>query len=143
MNLDKFIFAFLLLFSFIIFFYDIKSKRMKNCISRNDNIKTNILVLLFLHQLLQVFGNFSWLFYNKIILKFYVITIISYVFFMYINKNRCFLTQVINKICNWEDSTHFNDIFQILGFKKYDSWNNFYHYIYLIITIFIAIYKIM
>ena len=143
MNYDQIIFIYLILFSFTIFLYDINSKEMKKCINNNNNIKIKMFSLLFIHQLLQVFGNFSWLFNNKIIIKIYVITIILYIFFMYFIKNKCFLTELINKICKWNNRTRFNDIFQIIGLKKYDSWNNFYHYIYMLFTIFIAIYKIM
>ena len=59
------------------------------------------------------------------------------------NDNKCYLTQKINKICNLNDNVLFNDIFLIIGLKKYSIWNNFLYYVYLVITLCIAFYKLL
>ena len=141
-NYDIQIFYILSFFAIFIFFIDITSYETVKCIKKNYNYNFWIISILLLHHFLQIFGNFSWLFQNKLILKIYVISIILYIIFLSFSDFKCFLTEKINEICNWDDSTLFNDIFKIIGLKKYNIWNDYLNYFYSIITVIYAIYKI-
>ncbi len=138
-----FIFLILLIFSLVIFSIDILSPKNIICFkSANKNKKYKIFILLLSHHILQVFTHFGWIFNNKKILVFYIILPFLTLYHWKTNNNTCTLTENFNKLCNKPKGTLFNDIFKLLGMKKYNLWNNYLHYAYLFFVIFIALYKI-
>jgi hypothetical protein len=60
----------------------------------------------------------------------------------YLNNNTCKITADMNKICGWGENTYFNDMFNMLGFKKYENWDKIYHNVFIGLGISIAIYKL-
>lgn len=82
---------------------------------------------------------------NTKILTWYIFislfTIVSWVIF-----GKCQVTSYTNELCNENKyknkDKYFQDIIWALGLKKYDEWNNFLHYIYIIIGIMFAYYHI-
>ena len=135
------LFCILIIISFIIFLTDINKESTSECIKKTSK-KKKLIILLFLHQILVIFGNFGWLFNNKIMLILYLIIPLVVTLHWATNNNRCYLTLLENKICGY-NQYYFDDVFQIIGLKKFSVWNNYLHYIYLAISFSIAFYKLI
>ena len=142
MNKDLYLFLFLNIFVIIIYIFDITSTTTSKCINNSSN-KYKIISILLLHHYLQLFSNFGWLFNNKYILIYYIFIPFITILHWYTNNNKCILTQIINKLCNNNEDVYFNDIFNMIGLKKYNIWNDYLHYIYLLFVIFYTIYKLI
>lgn len=59
----------------------------------------------------------------------------------YYNNDQCISTTINNRLCELPENEYFRDIIYTLGFKKMKNYSIF-HYIYLTIVWFIALYKI-
>lgn len=132
----------LITLSLTVFFIDIYTKHTYECIKKSSQ-KNTIIIVLLIHQFLHIFANFGWLFNNKFILFIYLLTPSIVLIHWFTNDNKCYLTQKVNKICNFNENVPFNDIFLIIGLKKYSIWQNFLHYVYLGITLCIVFYKLL
>ena len=121
--------------------FDMVSKKTYHCYTTSSR-SIKIIILLLLHHIVNVFVNFGWLFYSPILLMLYIISIPSMYIHWYLNNNTCKITNDMNKMCGWADNTYFNDIFNILGFKKYENWDKIYHNVFIGLGISIAIYKL-
>lgn len=121
---------------------DITHKKTRKCMSTSRQT-SKLLFILVLHHILNIFANFGWMLNDKRLLMLYIISPIFMLIYWKLNNNKCDLTVYANKICGWSEDTYFNDFFQLLHFKTYDSWNNIYHKIFLGIGVCIAIYKLM
>ena len=141
MKYDIFILLILLLFSLFIFYIDMNTDIMKDCLNKKTTY-SSIIIITLLHHILQIFANFGWLFNNKIILTIYVLAPFIVIIHWLTNDGKCVLTQLYNKQCSLPDERKFNDIYNIVGFKKYDIWEDYLHYIYLSMAIIITIYKL-
>ena len=133
-----------ILFFFILvinIFLDFISNKTYKCYSTSPK-RIQIIILLILHHIFNIFANFGWLFYSHTLLILYVISIPTMYLHWYINNNKCRVTSIINNMCGWEDKTYFNDMFNMLGLKKYESWDTIYHNVLIGVGISIAIYKI-
>lgn len=134
-----------IVFLFILFINiacDMLSKKTSQCYTTSPN-RTKIISLLILHHIINVFVNFGWLFYSPILLVLYIISIPVMYIHWYLNNNTCKVTTDMNKMCGWDEHTYFNDIFNILGFKKYENWDKIYHNVFIGLGISIAIYKLI
>ena len=112
----------------------------KECADKSHKLYAN--AVLFFHHFINIFANFGWLSNNKAILIFYLLTPIIVLIHWTTNNNKCMLTQLHNKLCNRNDSKEFNDLFNIVGMKKYSWWNKWGHLVYLGICFGIAIMKL-
>jgi hypothetical protein len=122
--------------------FDMMSKKTYQCYSKSPQ-RVKIISLLLAHHIVNVFVNFGWLFYSPILLILYIISIPVMYIHWYLNNNTCKITTDMNKMCGWGEDTYFNDIFNILGFKKYKNWDKIYHNVFIGLGISIAIYKLM
>ena len=46
-------------------------------------------------------------------------------------------------MCGWNETLPFNDIFNIIGLKKIKKWNEFWHYLIIMISGIISFSKII
>jgi hypothetical protein len=132
-------------FLFILFIniaFDMLSKKTSQCYTTSPK-PIKIVCLLLLHHIINVFVNFGWLLYSPILLVLYIISIPVMYVHWYLNNNTCKVTTQMNNMCGWSENTYFNDIFNILGFKKYENWDKIYHNVFIGIGISIAIYKLI
>ena len=128
------------------FYFD----KYKNCFNRTvdqdifnslSSLKSNS--LLFLHHLLNIFANFGWITTSKPILYLYIFAPIVTAFHWITNNGKCSLTEDYNRLCGLPTDLPFNDVFNLIGFKKYPLWNTVGHYLYLLISLIICMFKIM
>ena len=89
-----------------------------------------------------MFSILGWLFNNKILLAFYLLSISFSLFHWIVNDSNCILTQKFNNLCGYPENLSFNDLYKILGFKNNKAWNSYGYYIYQFIIIIIVIYKL-
>ena len=104
--------------------------------------KKKIIVTLLIHQMLEIFYSFGWLFNDKIILIFYLIYPFIIFFHWYTNDCQCILTQIESRICDFDD-TQYDGLYEMIGLKKFSIWNNYLYYFYLFICYFIAFCKLL
>ncbi len=107
---------------------------------KNGTFKSSI--LLFIHHLLNIFANFGWATTSIPVLYFYLCAPVITALHWATNNGKCFLTQEYNRICGLPDDLPFNDMFNIIGLKRYNWWNNIGHYIYLGLALALALYKV-
>ena len=121
---------------------------------KNKTITKKIIILLItiIHIVIVIFSIFGWLFFNKKILLIYIV--VQFLLFAHWITNgwKCKLSQIVNNICNFEDSFLFFDnslliieLLNYIGIDKLHSnkYNNNYLFMYFYITaIFIALYKL-
>jgi hypothetical protein len=110
--------------------------RYKKCVNK---LKFHIITLI--HHIFNIYLQFGWLLNNLYLLIFYIFINLGTLLHWNSNNNYCFLTQLINKMCNIPINEYFRDIWYFLGIKNLKNYD-ILHYIYLIITLFISIYKI-
>ena len=106
-----------------------------------DN-KKKAMTIIFIHHLIASVAIFGCLFSSKIILILFCITSFLIIFHWITNSNKCFLTQKINKLCDFSNYQYFPDFFYIIGLKKYDFWNKWGYFVFYISVFFIGIYKL-
>ena len=132
---------FLLILSMIIliFLYDIFYDDANQCILKNTKNKISIILITLLHQVISVFATFGWIFKSKYILKIYVLVNIIIFLHWRTNKDRCAISQQYNKLCNYKDCKKFNDIFNMIGFRKYDVFDKIIYPFYIVLTFSLAV----
>lgn len=94
------------------------------------------------HHIIGTIANFGWLATSKIILILFIITNMSIIIHWVSNQNKCLATQYLNKLCGKPEDHLFPDFFFIIGLKKYNFWNKWASYLYYILTMFYAIFKL-
>lgn len=129
------LFILILLFEIVLNFSMTKTLE---CIRHHQNVA----VLLILHHISNCFLNYGWLFNNRIILIIHVLTCISTLIYWATNSNLCDFTVYVNKICKWNEKAPFNDLLYMSGVKSLPLWNKIWHYIFVILSGTISIYKI-
>ena len=107
---------------------------------KNGTFKSSL--LLFIHHLLNIFANFGWVTTSIPVLYFYLFAPVITALHWATNKGKCILTQEYNRMCGLPDDLPFNDMFNIIGLKEYNWWNNIGHYIYLGLALALALYKV-
>jgi hypothetical protein len=76
-----------------------------------------ITFILIIHHFISIFLHFGWIFNNKTILILYILSVnIIYVQFLF-NDDKCVLTQIENKLCQYKPYRHFTDYFHWIGIK--------------------------
>lgn len=124
-------------------YVDLFSTKTIQCLKgKNSSDKLQIILVLILHHMLNIFANFGFLLNNKKLLTVYIISPLFMLWYWSVNKNKCDLTVAVNKMCGWNESDYFNDFFNILGFKKYKSWEEIWHKVFIAGGISIGIYKL-
>ena len=113
-----------------------------DCIRKYPNKKNKIISIVFFHQFIALFASFGWLAQSKIILSIFVLLNIIIPIHWFLNRNKCFITQSMNKMCNIEDRW-FPDLFYFVGFKKFDLWNDKLWYLYSFIVGIIGLIKLV
>jgi hypothetical protein len=98
-------------------------------------------LFLFIHHLIAIFLYFGWLFSSPYILGWYIIFVLGVMLHWITNKQKCILTQVLNRVCEYSDAEPFHDIWYFLGLKS-KPYTNLLLVCYLFIGIIIAFYKI-
>ena len=132
-----------ILISIIFYYNDIVSIPTTKCLNNLTVQKQNkVYGLLFIHHFISVIAHFGWLSTSRPLLYFYV----SFNFIIFVhwltNKDKCIVTETINKYCNFPKDRLFPDAFEVLGFKKYPQWNNKLHHVYIILGTIIGIIKL-
>jgi len=102
----------------------------------------NVVFWLILHHISNCFLNYGWLFNNMIILSIHLLTTISTLIYWLSNSNLCDLTVYVNKICGWDENASFKDLLYMSGIKSIPFWNKIWHYVFIILSGCISIYKI-
>ncbi len=138
---DIYIFIILIFLSLIIFFIDYFSNNLQKCLLKKKN-NTKLIFISLIHHIFNIFMHFGWIFNNKRILMFYLLLPVITLIHWKTNNDKCILTESVNKICGFSRNNLFNDLFNMIGLKKYKLWNQKYHYVFLIVAILITIYKI-
>jgi hypothetical protein len=129
---------------FIFFFIidtliDILNPLTLECIKNN----ASVLLLLIFHHFISCFILLGWIFYSKSVLLLHILTVIFTSIYWFYNKNLCDLTVHVNNKCGWNKNQPFNDILHHIGIKKVRGWNEFWHYIIIIIGSIISLYKLI
>lgn len=100
-----------------------------------------MLEFLYLHHLLAVILYFGWLSPSRVFLGFYILLVIIIIFHWMTNHQKCILTQIINRYCDYDDNERFHDLFYILNLKS-KSWFDTFMYVFLFFTFVLSLYKI-
>ena len=108
----------------------------KECI--DDNL---VKLELLTHHVLNIYAQFGWLSNNKYLLYGYAVTPLIVLLHWQTNKNRCFLTEDINKKCHIQEDEPFRDFWYLIGFKKLTHYDGL-HKLYLILAWLISVYKL-
>ena len=133
---------YIIFISLIFVAIDLNNYSGKCIVNLDMDNKKQAMTIIISHHILATLSNFGWLFNSKIILILFCVTNISIIIHWMSNDNKCLATQKLNKLCGFPNDHYFPDFFYIIGLKKYDFWNNWVSYIYYIIILFIAIYKL-
>ena len=128
----------------MVLLYDLFFSQSSYCFLKIKSIfkKIQIIIIQYLHHWMQMFSILGWLFNNKILLAFYLLSISFSLFHWIVNDSNCILTQKFNNLCGYPENLSFNDLYKILGFKNNKAWNSYGYYIYQFIIIIIVIYKL-
>ena len=111
----------------------------KTCINNNSVV----FFILLLHHLISCFLLIGWIFKSKSILLLHILTVVITCIYWFYNRNLCDLTVYVNKKCGWNVDQPFNDLLHFIGIKKVKGWNEFWHYIVIIIGSIISLYKLI
>jgi len=136
------------LFNCIIFLYlsliftaiDIE-KVSSSCIKKVQN-KLQVVMIIFGHHIIATILNFGFFSNNKLFLSLFCLGHIIVICHWIFNKNKCFITQNLNNLCDFPQERLFPEFFGLIGFKKHNWWNNWGNYLYYVIVFLIGIYKI-
>jgi len=124
----------ILILFIVLLIYDINTK-YKTCIKNNF---FKIFPIIFLHRLINVFMYTGWIFNNKKILYTYLFFIFLLIIHWITNKNKCILTDLENKICEFPDDTQYDFIS-----KKFGKNVLLYYFFVCCISVGIVIYKLL
>lgn len=94
------------------------------------------------HHIINIYAHFGWLSNNKILLYGYVAAPIIVLLHWKTNRNRCFLTEDINKKCDIPANTPLRDILYFIGLKTPDNKMDNFHKLYLVVGWLVALYKL-
>lgn len=132
---------FLVLVSTIFFLIDIFIYS-RDCLDRYPNERTKVYSILWIHHLVAIFIIFGWLSTSRVVLYTYILLLIVVFLHWNLNNGRCIITQIVNRMCGYDEMAQFNDFFQLIGVKKYKIWDDYLVYVYIIIAVMISIYKL-
>ena len=111
----------------------------RNCIYEHPII----LFVLILHHFLSCFLLGGWLFDYKPLLIIHIITVITTVIYWRNNDNLCDLTMWVNEQCGWAHKKPFRDLLDVIGLKNVRNWNEYGHYIIILLGGMFSLYKIV
>ena len=134
----RWLYIFLIILSLDIY-VDFRRAQTLQCIKSN----TNVAYMLLFHHIISTFLLYGWLIDIKPVLLFHIFVVFSTVIYWLFNRNLCDITVYINEKCGWKKDTPFKDILETIGFKSLPYWNNFGHYLFIVIGGFISYYKYM
>lgn len=117
---------------------DFASRQTSECVQANPTAGW----LLLLHHIMSCFLLYGWLFSNSLILLIHVIVVIGTVIYWKNNENMCDLTLRVNEICGWSRDKPFHDLLDISGVKAKPWWNDYGHYIFILIGGIISLWKL-
>lgn len=125
------------------FLYDVIVSDVHDCLENVTDKKNYILIVLItlFHHFLSVFGLFGWLFNNKKLLLLYIFLVVATVIQWKILHGQCMVTKSVAILSDNPDYKRFNDVYKILGLKKFIP-SRILYYGSLSIFILIALYKI-
>ena len=101
-----------------------------------------ILFVLILHHFLSCFLLGGWLLNYKPLLMIHIITVIVTFIYWRNNENLCDLTIFVNEKCGWKRDKPFRDLLDVVGLKNMRNWNEYGHYIVIVLGGLISLYKI-
>ena len=138
------IFIIILCFTTIVYTIDMTASDGNKCLKKikktKDKIFYSLLILLHHFIVYLVFGGVF--FTNKKLLSvILLIAIIIPTHWMFFN-NRCSLTIIGSKYCDHEESHHFNDVFKLMGLKKFDVFNNIIYVAFYYIIMSVYVYRL-
>jgi hypothetical protein len=105
-------------------------------------VRFAMLQFLFFHHLLAVFLYFGWLSPSPVFLGLYILLVLLVVFHWMTNHQKCYLTQIINRYCGYDDGEGFHDLFYIFKMKQ-QNWFDRFIYSYLLFTFILSLLKIV
>ena len=101
-----------------------------------------MIMVLFLHHIINIFVYFGWIFNDKHVLFAHVIFPLLVLLHWRTNDNKCYLTQIINKHCCYDDNYLFRDFTYMLGLKTKTWFNNCGIYFVVGASVAVSVYKI-
>ena len=117
---------------------DFVSRQTSECVQVNPNAGW----LLIFHHITSCFLLYGWLFSNPFILFIHIVIVIGTIIHWKNNENMCYLTVHVNKICDWPREKPFHDLLDMLGIKAKPWWNEYGHYIFILIGGIISLWKL-
>ena len=141
---NLFIFSAILLFSIILYIIDLTVSDGNTCLKQINNTsnKVQYAIIIFIHNIIIYTIILGWLFNDKRILVFLILFILFVLIQWYV-LDKCFVTVASEKICKNKESNYFNDIFKMIGLKKYPVFNNIIFHALLFIILCGYVYKVM
>jgi hypothetical protein len=124
----------LFLIGIVYFIHDYYTYKYKY---KNCNNKFFVFFMLLIHHLFVSFLYFGWIFTNRNILIFYIITIFITIISQTVNENKCPSTLYININCNMPKMKQFRDILHFNNVKTKNTYN-----LIILSCFLIAIYKL-
>jgi len=120
------VFILIILFSFV---YSVKQYDTLNKSPINKVSDFNILLCLFIHNIITVFLLFGWLLgiltKNKIILILHILTVLIVLVLWQMNNNYCILTLYVNRKLDLHDKETFKDFQEIFAEKCHSGTKSF------------------
>ena len=98
--------------------------------------KKSVYPLLLLHHIVNIFAQF--LSRDKNVLLFYIFVPILVIFHWVTYKNKCILTEMVNRQCGIHE--RFHDIWYLVGAKNLKNYAEM-HYVYLVVVWIIAVLR--
>jgi hypothetical protein len=126
----------IIIISILSYIVDVNSGPYQDCIQDNS-VKLELLV----HHFINVFAQLGWLIDNKHILYCYIVLPVILMIHWKTNKDKCAVSQDINKKCNLPNNPPLRDLWYFIGLKDV----KYYSYIqktYLMSVWLYAIYKL-
>ena len=116
----------------------------RECITEQSNIQDRLKIIFHLltHHFFNTFLNFGWIIDNFYINIIHIIACIGVIIYWANNNYKCDYTIYVNDLCNWHKDKYFNDIFEIIGAKKYTIWHTIIHPLILLSIVAFSIYRI-
>ena len=121
---------FFAIFIISVFLDIILTPETRKCIlvaEHNHLERMEIITHIIIHHFANTFLNFGWLIDNFWIHIVHIIICVGVIIYWANNNYRCDYTIYVNRLCKWHPDKYFNDIFEILGFKKYRTWHTIIH----------------
>ena len=96
--------------------FDFYTSDINQCLKKIKDFKKKYMIVfnIIFHHFFANFSFIGWLFTNPIILLIFCISPIIVAVHWFKNKNKCFITEINNKLCKFTEYKEFNEITTLL-----------------------------